>query len=257
MDGALADNSKLNFVYTPADGSIVPHILLFLVQMAALSAPVFQGRKALFSMLIIGLAVAANLNRFTTDPGLAQFFSLAWPHYLSVLEKIMFAPHPGPEASLWRVDRPSGEAFAMTPFGISKLVWAFVIWFNLRGIRWNFQVKNVPNGPPPGQGRWSFVGGQLVAFIRLLLMADLFSRLARFNFHTAADGSVGSMNSRYLTTRHPNLACQLYRTATVGVIPYTFMNLQYVGGAALWVTLGISKPEVGGHTALVLSLTFL
>jgi hypothetical protein len=252
MDGPAVNDDKLNWVYTPADGSIVPHILLFLVQMAALSAPVFAGRKVIFSTLIVGLAVAANLNRFTTDPGLAQFFSLAWPHYLSVLEKIMFAPHPGPEAMLWRVDRPPREALAMRPFGISKLIWAFVIWFNLRGIRWNFQVKNIPQGPPPGQGRWSFVAKQIVVFIRLILMADFFSRLARFNFHTAPDGSIGSINSRYLTTRHPSFACQLYRTATVAVVPYSFMNLQYVGGAVLWVALGISKPEVGGITILTL-----
>ena len=250
MEGAPKDNDyKLNFVYTPADGSIVPHILLFLVQMAALSAPVFSGRKVLFSTLIIGLAVASHLNRFTTDPGLAQFFSLAWPHYLSVLEKIVFASRPGPEKTLWRVDRQRYEALAMRPFGMSKLVWAFVIWFNLRGIRWNFQVKNIPEGPPPGQTRWSFVAKQFLAFMRLLLMADFFSRLGRLNFYTAADGSIGSLNSRYLTTRHPSPACQLYRTATVGIIPYTFMNLQYVGGALLWVALGISKPEVGQQNA--------
>ncbi|KAH8723050.1 toxin biosynthesis protein [Phaeosphaeriaceae sp. PMI808] len=244
MDGAPEDNDfKLNFIYTPNDGSIVPHILLFLVQMAALSSPMFSGRKVLFSTLIVGLAIAANFNRFTSDPGLAQFFSLAWPHYLSVLEKIVFAAPPGPEASLWRVDRPAHEALSMKSFGISKLVWAWVIWFNLRGIRWNFQVKNIPEGPPPGQSRWAFVTKQLFAFVRLLLMADFFSRLGRLNFYTAVDGSVGSINSRYLTSRHPKFSCQLYRTATMGIIPYTFMNLQYVGGAVLWVALGISKAE--------------
>ncbi|PGH15363.1 hypothetical protein AJ80_05547 [Polytolypa hystricis UAMH7299] len=231
-----------NFVFSTPNGSIVPHILLFILQMGALSAPVFPGRKVIFSTAIIGLAVAASLNPFTTDPRLAQFFSLAWPHYLSVLEKIIFAPHPGPEVTLWRIDRPAHEALDFMPFGVRKFVWAFVIWFNLRGIRWNFQVKNIPKGPSHRQGRWSFVVGRAIVFVRLLLIADLLCQLAVQNFYTASNGTVGTVNSRYLTTRHPNLLCRVYRTATVGMIPYTFMNLQYVGGAVFWVMLGISKP---------------
>ncbi|KAL6834304.1 hypothetical protein J3E69DRAFT_377077 [Trichoderma sp. SZMC 28015] len=232
-----------NFVFTPADGSITPHLLLFAVQMLALTAPPFAGRQMLFSIAIVLLAIAASVNRFTSNPGLAQFFSLAWPHYLSVLEKLFTSHYPGPEAALWRVDRPAKEALHMYPFGVAKLLWAFVIWFNLRGIRWNYQVKNIPSGPPSSSGRWSFVASQLFVFIRLLLMADLLSQLAIHNFYTTLDGSVGTINSRWLTTRvESNFACQLYRTATVGMIPYTFMNLQYIAGAIVWVTLGISKP---------------
>lgn len=238
-----------NFIFTPADGSIVPHLLLFAVQMLALSAPPFTGRRVVFSAAIVVLAVAASLNRFTTDPGLAQFFSLAWPHYLSVLEKLATSPYPGPEASLWRVDRPAQEALRMRSFSISKLIWAFVIWFNLRGIRWNYQVRNIPSGPSSRQGRWSFIAGQLLVFIRLLLMADLLSQLAIRNFYTAPDGSIGTINSRWLTTRvQSNFACQLYRTATIGIIPYTFMNLQYVAGAIVWVAFGISQPVVSAQT---------
>ena len=233
-----------NFVFTEADGSIVPHLLLFGVQMAALAAPAFPGRRSICCFAIVVLAITANLNRFTDDPGLAQFFSLAWPHYLSVLEKLWFSASPGPERFFWRIDRPEQEGRLMRPFGFSKLVWAFVIWFNLRGIRWNYQVKNIPEGPPPTQGKWAFVRGRVIAFIRLLLMADVLSQLATTNFYTSPDGSVGAVNSRYLTTRHSSFACQVYRTASVGLIPYTFMNLQYVGGAILWVTLGISQPAV-------------
>ncbi|KAI1912870.1 hypothetical protein LOZ53_003085 [Ophidiomyces ophidiicola] len=231
-----------NFLFPKPPGSIIPHILLFMVQICALSAPIFPGRKILFTTTIIILAVVSNFSPFTSDAGLAQFFSLAWPHYLSVLQKIIFAPYPGPEVTLWRIDRPAREALNFMPFGISKLVWAFIIWFNLRGIRWNFQVKNIPEGPRPNQGRWSFVAGRVLTFIRLIIMGDFLSRLAIQNFYTAPDGVVGTMNSRYLTTRHPNLMCRVYRTATVGMIPYTFMNLQYVGGAIVWVLLGISKP---------------
>ncbi|KAL5364128.1 putative toxin biosynthesis protein [Aspergillus floccosus] len=231
-----------NFVFTEADGSIVPHLLLFAVQMAALAAPAFPGRRSICCFAIVVLAITANLNRFTDDPGLAQFFSLAWPHYLSVLEKLWFSASPAPERFFWRIDRPEQEGRLMRPFGFSKLVWAFVIWFNLRGIRWNYQVKNIPEGPPPTQGKWAFVRGRVIAFIRLLLMADVLSQLATTNFYTSPDGSVGAVNSRYLTTRHSSFACQVYRTASVGLIPYTFMNLQYVGGAILWVTLGISQP---------------
>ncbi|GFF55326.1 hypothetical protein IFM46972_10238 [Aspergillus udagawae] len=230
-----------NAILTPADGSIVPHILLFLVQMAALSSPPFRNRKTVFSGAIVILAVLANVNRFTDDPKLAQFFSLAWPHYLNVLEKLLTSPSPGPEAAFWREDRPAQEAMSFAPFRFSKLVWAFVIWFNLRGIRWNYQVANIPAEPlGRSPGKWRFLADRVLTFIRLLCMADVLSHLAILNFYTTAHG--GPVDSRTLTTRHPKFACQLYRTATVGMIPYTFMNLQYIGGAILWVVLGISQP---------------
>jgi hypothetical protein len=239
----LSDYNR-NFAFTNPDGSIVPHLLLFVVQIVALAAPPFPGRRGVFAVAILVLAVAANLNRFTDDPGLAQFFSLAWPHYLSVIEKLITSPYPGPEAALWRIDRPVQEALSFAALGPRKLIWAFTIWFNLRGIRWNFQVKNIPQDPLTNRDKWSFVADRLFTFGRLLLMADILCQLAVRNFYTAADGTVGATNSRYLTTRSPEFACQLYRTATLGMIPYTFMNLQYVTGAILWVAFGISKPAV-------------
>ncbi|KAJ5190086.1 hypothetical protein N7491_007871 [Penicillium cf. griseofulvum] len=241
MDHDDADYQR-NFESTPINGSIIPHILLFVVQMVALSTPPFPHRKVLFSSAILVLAVVANFSQFTDDPGLGQFFSLAWPHYLSVLEKLIFSVYPGPEATLWRVDRPVQEALNLRSFGPHKLIWAFVIWFNLRGIRWNYQVQNIPTDPMAQRGRWSFILHRLLTFARLLLMADLFTQLAAHNFY-ATDAHGGAVNSRMLTTRHPNFTCQLYRTAIVGVIPYTFMNLQYVAGAIVWVLLGISQPE--------------
>jgi hypothetical protein len=228
---------QLNLQSSPADGSIIPHLLLFGVQMVALIAPPFPSRRILFAGAIIILAILANINRFTDDPGLAQFFSLAWPHYLSVLEKLLGAPYPGPEVSLWRIDRPAQEALQLTPFGPRKLIWAFVIWFNLRGIRWNYQVQNIPTEHVPEKSKWRFLLDRLLTFTRLLLMADLLGHLAARNFYSGDE-----VNSRLLTVRHEQFSCQLYRTATVGMIPYTFMNLQYVGGALLWVLLGISQP---------------
>jgi hypothetical protein len=72
------------------------------------------------------------------------------------------------------------------------------------------------------------------------LTADLLGHLAARNFYSGEE-----VNSRLLTVRHEQFSCQLYRTATVGMIPYTFMNLQYVGGAILWVLLGISPRVLG------------
>nr|QPP19372.1 Pen11 [Penicillium steckii] len=228
---------QLNLQSTPADGSILPHLLLFGVQMIALIAPPFHHRKTLLASSIVILAIVSNINRFTDDPGLAQFFSLAWPHYLSILEKVLGAPYPGPETTLWRIDRPPYEALQLTSFGPRKLIWAFVIWFNLRGIRWNYQVQNIPAEHVPGNSKWRFLLDRFLTFIRLLLMADLLGNLAAFNFYSGDE-----VNSRLLTVRHDRFVCQLYRTASVGMIPYTFMNLQYVGGAILWVLFGFSQP---------------
>ena len=102
--------------------------------MIGLTTLPFHERRDISAVVAIVLAIAANLNHFITDPGLAQFFSLVRPHYLSVLEELVTAPYTGPGQTLWRVDRLAGEALFMTSLGFSKLVWAFVIWFKVRGV---------------------------------------------------------------------------------------------------------------------------
>lgn len=69
-------------------GSITPHILLWALQACCSNTAAFP-REALF------------LLRRTNDIALAQPFTIGWAIYLSTLEKIIFSPDPGPEASLW------------------------------------------------------------------------------------------------------------------------------------------------------------
>lgn len=69
-------------------GSITPHILLWALQACCSNTAAFP-REALF------------LLRRTNDIALAQPFTIGWSIYLSTLEKIIFSPDPGPEASLW------------------------------------------------------------------------------------------------------------------------------------------------------------
>ncbi|MCJ1305460.1 hypothetical protein MMC08_008274 [Hypocenomyce scalaris] len=89
------------------------------------------------------------LHRFEVAPHgsndllLAQPLSIEWVDALSTQEKILFSAAPGPESSLLHIDQPAREALLFRAYRISKLRWVFVIMVNLRGIHWNYEVKNV------------------------------------------------------------------------------------------------------------------
>jgi gliotoxin/aspirochlorine biosynthesis aminotransferase len=237
--------TSLNTQYEIPTGSIIPHLLLFIAPIAALSSNVFPGRRLFYSIAIIYLAISANLNHFTLNPGIAQFFSLAWPHYLCVLSNLLFSSPGGPESELWRIDRLKGEALNYRAFSPAKIKWGLVIWWNLRGIRWNSQAKNVPKGPEPEEfTKWAFVRLQVFKFLRTLLVVDLISQLTIWMFHTAEDGTVGGLDSKYITARDPNWVRSFVKTLLMGVGPFFFMLSEYVFGAIVSVGLGWSKPEV-------------
>jgi hypothetical protein len=235
----LPRNSDLG---TPT-GSIVPHILLWVVQIVALAAPRFPGRRALSTSLIVFLAFAALRNaHFTDDPQSAQPFALAWANWLGTLEKILFSGKAGPEGSFWRVDHAVCEAEAFGAFSFAKLKWALVIIFNLRGVRWNYQVKNVP-AALQGQRRGPFLRTQLLKFGYYLLMADIMNSLWIRLYYTGPDGTVGNLDSKYLSMLDPDWRWRLAKTLIFGPFPYYFMNVQYTVVSMPAVLLGFSRPE--------------
>ena len=238
-------DTTVNRELPPPHGSKLPHILLWIIQIVALASPRFRGRSALFSVAILVLAVIANIEPcFTNNIAEAQPFTIAWSNYLSTLEKLVFhGDAAGPEPDFYRLDHEPGEALGYTGFGPYKLLWSIVLLINLRGVRWSYQVKNVPF-TRPGEKRRAFLLRQIPNVIYYSLMADLMVQLGIRLFYTPVKGSIGAVNSKFLTLRHHNWIWSFSKSLVFGAQPYYFVCLQYNLCSIPAVLLGLSKPEV-------------
>lgn len=229
-------------LHTPT-GSIIPHVLLWAIQPVALASPPFRGRCILSVMTIVAFAVFSQVHpHFTNDIALAQPFTIGWSVYLATLEKILFAADPGPEASFWHIDKPAREAIDFAAFSYQKLRWAIALMFNMRGIRWNHEVKNIQKASTSSRSR--FLIAQVMAFLYYGLAADVFVQLGIRWFYTAPNGQVGDLNSKYLTLRHSDWRWSFAKAYVFGATPYFICCMQYTLFSILAVLLGLSKPEV-------------
>ena len=223
-------------------GSITPHLLIWLVQLVALLSPEFLYRRLVFTSAIVVCAIWVNIwPHFTNNPDDMQPFSLAWAFYLSTLEKILLSGPRGPEASFWRRGRPQ-EALGYAAFGLRKLKWSLMLIFSVRGVGWNWQVKNTPS--PRFKSRWAFVSTHSMYFIYHMLLADLLITLGIRMWYSSPEGMVGEVNSKYLTLRDPDWRWQFVRCLTWACLPYHAIQMQYIVCALLAVALGLSSPEV-------------
>jgi len=233
-----------NIILRQPTGSPIPHILLYVVQVVALASPSFHGRRFLFSNAIVILALLSMINpHFTNNVALAQPCTVGWSYYLSTLEKMLFSGAGGPEGTLWHRDRPPKEDLAFRGFGFQKLKWATALIVNTRGIRWNFQIKNVPKRG--NTTKFKFVVSQAIAFVRFLFMTDLVCQLGIHLFYTAPDGQVGTLDSKYLTLCDRFWIWSFAKPVVFGATPYFMLNLQHITFSIAAVLLGLSKPEVG------------
>lgn len=240
---SAAELSTPNLELREPTGSIVPHVLLCVVQLVALASPNFRGRRSFFVTAIIVLAIWSMIDpNFTNNTELARPFTLTWANYFSTLEKIMFAGANGPEGDLWHIDKPAQEALAYPAFGYRKLKWAIVIIINLRGIRWNYQVKNVPELKEKSKS--AFLISKSVDLAYYMFMSDLFEHLGVRLFFTAPNGEVGALNSKFITLAHPDWRWGFIKILVLALTPYYLINMQYILYAIIAVALGISKPEV-------------
>jgi hypothetical protein len=235
--------SSPNTTWREPTDSVTPHLLLWLIQFIALAAPPFRSRTAVFACLTVGLSIYAHVHaHFTNDIGLSQPFGIAWAYYFSTLEKFLFAGDLGPEGDYWRVDKPAREARAYKAFSFQKLRWASGVIFNQRLIRWNRQIKNVPEMRQVGRCRFLLL--KVVDCVWYFLVSDLLFQLAIRFFFTSLDGQVGMMNSKHLTLRHSDWRWQFVKCYVFAATPYFMFNMQYAQGAFVFVLLNISKPEV-------------
>ncbi|PVI02642.1 hypothetical protein DM02DRAFT_670386 [Periconia macrospinosa] len=220
--------------------SIVPHFLLYIAQVVALASPQFRYRRTIFNMLIVGLASYALTHpHFTNDMARAQPFNIGWSFYLATLAKLNFSDPP--EFHYWRSDRPAREPSSYVAFGFAKVKWAISLMLNTRGIRWNYEVKNVPAVLPQSKSR--FLASRALKFAKNLLLADFFFQLGIRLLYTTPDGHIGQLNSKYMTMRHADWRWGFAKVFVFGATPYFAMSMQYEQFAFMAVLLGLSHPE--------------
>ncbi|KAI0107213.1 membrane bound O-acyl transferase family-domain-containing protein [Nemania sp. FL0031] len=226
-------------------GSISPHLLLLIVQVAALAGPRFRMRRQLTCTVIVALAVACHVNQFTQNLGLANLFALAWPHYLSTLINFAFASRGGPEEDIWPMDEAPLVATTFASFSWRKMTWGLSTMINLRGIRWNYEVPNLPRRVTAGhrESRTRFLLLQLVDLGWMLLMADLISRLGLKLFFVSPATESMYLNSKCLSLRSTGTLWSIANTLVFGAGPYFFINAQYVFCSILAVALGLGDAE--------------
>lgn len=236
-------------VFKPAESSVLPHIALLLVQLMSLAGPRTHSRKNAFLAVVVGLfAITLYEPYFTTDIGKAQPFSIAWPSLLSTFEKICLSGDEGPEGNFWRVDKPAKEAAQYTAFGLSKVRWATVLLLNIRGVRWNFEVKNIRKLSRESS-RASFCMKQSFLALYYFLMADIVSHLGIQFLYTLPNGRSVPPLDKSITLDHPLWYWSITKCFVFGATPYYVMNLQYALGSVVFVLLHISQPQVSRSQA--------
>src|SRR5690242_13235027 len=189
------------------------------VQLLVLASPPFPSRKPLGVTIIIALAIATHFTGPAGDtPGDAQPFALLWATYVGTLDKLLCAVGDGPEDSYWRVDRPAREARAMAAFGPRKLKWAAAMMFNGRGVRWNYEVKNLP--PKPNKSKGAFLFSQVLVFLKMLFMSDLLLQLSERLFWTPQGGVESFSDSKNLSIRHQEWGWSFLKVLVFACGPY-------------------------------------
>lgn len=115
--------------------------------------------------------------------------------------------------------------------------------FNTRGVRWNYEVKKLP--PKPRMRKGSFLLGQALNFVKLLLVSDLFLQLSERLFWTSHIEGIESTfyDSKHLTISHPEWHWSFVKALVFAGGPYFFVNLQYVAVSIIAVGLSFSQVE--------------
>jgi hypothetical protein len=227
----------------PPSASIIPHLLLYIVQVVALILPPSKTRNYWFGGAIVTLGVYAHIHpHFTNDVGLAQPFTISWSYYMATLAKLLFSGPEGPEGSFWSIDRTKKEAVRFPAFSWRKLRWAVALICNQRGVRWNHEVKNVPRLQYTDKAK--FLVLQAWTFVKCILIADVLFQLSTRLYFTDVDGHVGTLKTRELTLRHPDWRWSFAKAFVFGATPYFMLSMQYAQLSFFAVALGISTPAV-------------
>jgi hypothetical protein len=246
MKSDFGDQWVSNREILPARGTILPHILLLLIQLLALVSPPFPFRRTVSIAAIFSLALVSQFNSpFTSDVGTMQPWTLMWPCWLSTISHILLSKSDKGVLATASYKYPSYfESGKIRASPLSRLLWASNLIVNLRGVNWNYQVKNIP--AQPKRTYRGFLLSQIFYLAYLILMCDFILQLDIRLFLTNPNGAVGELNSKHITLRHAGLKWSFMKALVFGCGPYFFINLQYVTCSIIAVATGISSPEVCG-----------
>jgi hypothetical protein len=244
---------KANDILTEPVDSILPHVLLYAVQLVTLVSPKFPGRRFVFSGILLALLVQAQLHpHFTEDISKAQPFCIQWSFLLASLEKLLLSGDEGPERHFWRIDAGKEEAESYPAFGLRKLKWAIAMFINQRGVGWNYEVKNVPQCTDMKKS--TFVRKQLVQLVKYYILADLCFQLGIWFFYTNPEtGIVGDIDSKLITLEYACPGWIFVTRYVFAATPYFALSMQYTLFSIIGVSLGLGTPKVGMASIELLS----
>ena len=225
----------------------IPHVLLPVTQLLALTLPPFRQRAVIFIPLITLLAFWSYRDLLATKPTGTNLHSSAnhlpldiivpllsqWPWYLGTIEKLLFSL---PERDYWRLNRQQGEALTLS--GYSKFKWAAALYCSPRGVGWNFRVKGVPAYTGP-KSKLGFILNQLGWLTLCAIGIDAMGVYTR-GYYFGARGWGREQVTSYSSNWGRSAVNALHGLFT----PYFGLNLAYSQIAIVCVGLGLDAPEV-------------
>ncbi|KAI9769733.1 MAG: hypothetical protein M1835_006662 [Candelina submexicana] len=220
-----------NILQALAHGSILPHLLLPVAQLLALSLPPFKGRSTIFVPLIAGLAFLSYANTMTEDYATRLAMVNQWCIYLATIEKLLFS---NVENDYYRTDRAKAEASSMS-FGLEKFRWALSLLTTLRGIRWSFQVKGVP-AADNSLTKWQFLKHRLRCYIAYYVLTDL------LHVYAIRQMYLPGVEPRSLTLRASTWSRSFLNAGCAGLKIYSNLQLVYTTASLTSVFLNLTEP---------------
>lgn len=217
---------------TTTGGSLLPHLVLPIVQILALALPPFRYRATIFVPIIFFLVFLTWINLFSPTVDTRLILLAQWPWYLGTVEKLLFAQ---PERDYWHQDHNSGEALSLA--WLDKWKWAAALYCSPRGVGWNYQVKGVP----PYRGPNSKAGFVLDQFKWLALCAIAIDALHLYSREYYYRPSVDPVD---LTSYSKNWGRSSVNAVHGLLTPYFGLNLMYGQIAIFCVLLGLGAPKV-------------
>lgn len=233
----LPSQERMPIELREPDGSIIPHVLLALTQIIALVSPKFPYRRLFFTSILVALFIGSCVRpHFSNNESILLPFTFVWMTYLSALEKIMFSGDQGPEHHFWRIDSPQREAEFFSAFGPRKFKWAIAMLLDMRGVRWNYEVKNVHR--LPRSSKTQYLMTRLGYLIYYAIMADIvYQSLYQVFF------GKDMHDTKYPSLRDGNMSLSFIARLSFGMTIYYMMQIIYNILAIIAVGLNISKKE--------------
>ncbi|KAK6524361.1 hypothetical protein TWF281_011269 [Arthrobotrys megalospora] len=190
--------------------------------------------KQYLILLVIQIAIVYSLKSDGPDPAflcgfLTTLMSLRLLPTLTWEESLDLTDHRDTDPEDWHVTDQSPK---------SKLLWGISWITTLRGIPWNWRVKNVPPQPPYAS-RWEYLLKNVpMLFINGCILDVLWKMRVLFDF-TKYHGSLEGYGSSASHGLGPMVVNSVFGMVSMYVT--TVFNYQMM--AVVFVAIGISRPE--------------